>query len=242
MLSSVNDLGSASPYFQSITIDAPRGAPGATTPFTNPGDLLRFLTNPATGAGDPAKALRLYNSDGIRNLASVSTNSITIAGDYTLKTEKAGTFSLSTVAAILTKITFTAVPGNPPLDLLGHSTSSGQFGGTLPKYSIRSSLDWTFQDLDITLSNSYISGTTDTGANGTTTPEIPVERYFTFDVRVGYSFQLRDDKKLKLAVGVNNIGDRMPPLAPRAFPDTRADTSTFSPIGRLFYATISAEF
>jgi iron complex outermembrane receptor protein len=34
----------------------------------------------------------------------------------------------------------------------------------------------------------------------------------------------------------------MPPLAPRAFLDNNADVSTFSPIGRLIYATLSVSF
>jgi iron complex outermembrane receptor protein len=48
--------------------------------------------------------------------------------------------------------------------------------------------------------------------------------------------------KITAAVGINNIADRMPPLAPRAFLDNNADVSTFSPIGRLIYATLSMTF
>ena len=42
-----------------------------------------------------------------------------------------------------------------------------------------------------------------------------------------------------LALGVNNLSNRMPSLAPRAFVDNNADVATFSPIGRLVYATVS---
>ena len=53
---------------------------------------------------------------------------------------------------------------------------------------------------------------------------------------------IRDGSKLTVAVGVNNLADRMPPLAPRAFLDNNADVSTFSPIGRLIYGTLSVTF
>jgi iron complex outermembrane receptor protein len=44
---------------------------------------------------------------------------------------------------------------------------------------------------------------------------------------------------LTTALGVNNVADRMPPLAPRAFLDNNADVATFSPIGRLIYLTVA---
>ena len=64
--------------------------------------------------------------------------------------------------------------------------------------------------------------------------------YLTFDLRVAYDwhFQPSNDRRvLTTALGVNNIADRMPPLAPRAFLDNNADVATFSPIGRLIYLT-----
>ncbi|MGH8291404.1 MAG: hypothetical protein ACREV7_20820 [Steroidobacteraceae bacterium] len=50
--------------------------------------------------------------------------------------------------------------------------------------------------------------------------------------------------QLTLAVGVNNIGNVMPPLAPRAFSNqnTNADIATYSPIGRLAYGEVAVSF
>ena len=64
----------------------------------------------------------------------------------------------------------------------------------------------------------------------------------TWDLRVAYDwhFQENNDRRvLTTALGVNNIADRMPPLAPRAFLDNNADVATFSPIGRLIYLTVA---
>jgi hypothetical protein len=43
---------------------------------------------------------------------------------------------------------------------------------------------------------------------------------------------------------VNNIANKMPPLAPRAFANqyTNADIATYSPIGRLVYGNVTVAF
>lgn len=75
---------------------------------------------------------------------------------------------------------------------------------------------------------------------------IPVSSYVTFDTRVAYNWhgssKLQD---VQLAVGVNNLANRQPPLAPQTFNTllgSNADISTYSPIGRLVYGTISVGF
>jgi len=114
----------------------------------------------------------------------------------------------------------------------------------LPKYRFFTSFDWVYHNVDVTLSNTYVSSTMDTGVNGTSTPRIPVASYYTFDARAAYDWPIErfHDAKLTAAIGVNNIADRMPPLARRAFLDNNADVATFSPIGRLIYGTLSVSF
>jgi iron complex outermembrane receptor protein len=104
-------------------------------------------------------------------------------------------------------------------------------------------VDWIYGDLDLTLANTYVSGVMDTGATGALAP-IPVSSYTTFDVRAAYNLHLAKAKvqDLKLAIGVNNLSNRMPPLDPRTFTDNNADVSTYSPVGRLVYGTITVTF
>jgi iron complex outermembrane receptor protein len=93
--------------------------------------------------------------------------------------------------------------------------------------------------------NTYVSATEDTGVNGTSSPGIPVSSYTAWDVRGAYEWHFsgsNDARTLTVALGVNNIGNRMPPLAPRAFVDNNADISTFSPLGRLVYGTLAVAF
>ncbi|WP_347260109.1 TonB-dependent receptor [Rudaea sp.] len=248
ILTSINQLGSASPYFANLAIDAFPGQTGATQPFTHPGDLLAFLTSSATGKGDPNQANRLYVIDQFRNLASLTEHSFTVSADYTIPTDHFGTFRLSTAGAVFNKFNFQPLPGGAYIEYAGHTNNagaSGGFGGTLPKYRFYSTLNWSDGNWDVTLGNTYSSAASDTGVNGTSTPEIHVSSYVAWDLRVGYDIHPANDKQIKdikVAVGMNNIANRMPPLAPRAFVDNNADVATYSPLGRLTYASVEVQF
>ena len=242
VIASINTLGSASPYFNSLAIGNFPGQAGATQPFTNPGDLLAYITNPATGKGDPTKAANLYAVDYFRNLATLIEKSYTVSADYVITTERVGTVAIGTTGAIFKSFNFQALPGGAFIQYAGHSNNTGVFGGTLPKYRFYTTVNWNYRDWDVTLGNTFVSSTTDTGPNGTSTPEIPVSSYLTWDLRAGYDFHSANFRHLRVAFGVNNMTDKMPPLAPRAFLDNNADVATFSPIGRLMYGTASIEF
>jgi hypothetical protein len=248
ILDSINKLGSASPFFNNLGVDGFVGSAGASQPFTAPGQLLAFITNPATGKGDPGAANRLYIADQFRNLGVLQERSYTIQADYVLPWTTYGTFTLSSNAAIFKSFNFQDSPGHPYIQYAGATNNAGAtggFGGTLPQYRVFSTIDWTHDNWDVTINNTYVSGTQDTGVNGNSVPTIPVASYVTFDTRVAYDWRREDARfgsDVVFAVGVNNIADRMPPLARRAFVDNNADVSTFSPIGRLVYATVGVTF
>ena len=248
ILLTINQLGSASPYFANLAVDNFPGAPGATQPFTQPGQLLAFLTNATTGRGDPGQANRLYLIDQFRNLATLIEHSYTFNIDYTVQTQRLGNFEIATTGAVFSMFNFQDLPGNPFIEYAGHTNNagaSGGFGGTLPKFRAYTTLDWTFHNFDLTVGNTYVSSTTDTGVNGNSTPEIPVSRYVSWDTRLAYDMHLNGTeagRAVTLAIGANNLTNKMPPLATRAFLDNNADVATFSPLGRLIYGTVSVSF
>ena len=93
------------------------------------------------------------------------------------------------------------------------------------------------------LANTYVSSVEDAGLTGTL-PGLPVSSYSAWDLRAAYDWALQGGEKVTLGVGVNNLSDRMPPLAPRAFANqyTNADIASYSPIGRLVYGDLSIAF
>src|SRR5258707_5589068 len=106
-----------------------------------------------------------------------------------MPTECSVTCTLSAVGAISMDFNFQALPGTAYIQYAGTTNNaggSGGFGGTLPKYRFFTTLDWIYHDVDLTLSNTYVSSTVDTGVNGTSTPTIPVSSYVTWDAPGAY--------------------------------------------------------
>ncbi|MGH7105998.1 MAG: TonB-dependent receptor plug domain-containing protein, partial [Acetobacteraceae bacterium] len=242
VLQSVNALGSASPYFNNLAVGN-FTTNGGTNPFTTPGALQTFLTDPVTAKGDPAKAEQLYLIDRFTNLAVLQERSWTMGATYILPWTNEGTWTLSTNGAIFDSFKFQALPNTPFIQYAGTTNNAGAtggFGGTMPTYRFYSTVDWAFQGLDVTVANNYVSSTMDTGQNGTS-PPIPVSSYSAWDLRGAYDWRPGDpdsDRKITFALGANNVGNAMPPFARRAFAnqDTNGDVGTFSPIGRFVYA------
>jgi iron complex outermembrane receptor protein len=199
---------------------------------------LAYLSNPATGQGDPAKAQNLYLIDQFQNNAELLEKSWTASATYNVPTAHAGTFAVGTMGSIFNSFSFQGLPGQSFIEYAGHATNAGVFGGTLPKYHFYTTFDWSGAGLDLTLANTFLSAVTDTGINGNLAP-LPVSRYFSWDLRTAYDWEFLTGRHLKVALGVNNLTNRMPPTAPRTFTDNNADVSTYSPIGRLVYGTVS---
>lgn len=245
IMQSVNDLGLASPYFDSVSTGNFTNL-GGTSPFGAPGSLRAFLTNPATGLPDPNKYSQLYVIDKFRNQSVLIEHSWILGLNYILPTSKYGTWAFSSKGMLFNSFKFQRRPGDPFQQYAGNASNIGVFAGTLPKERFYSTLDWSYQHLDITLANTYISSVNDTGAAGTL-PGIRVPSYSVWDLRGSYSWILggiESDKSITLALGVNDLDDTMPPIFPRAFTNqyTTSDTGTYSPIGRLIYGDLTVSF
>ncbi|WP_165917611.1 TonB-dependent receptor plug domain-containing protein [Roseateles saccharophilus] len=245
ILQSVNALGSASPFAANVAKGAFPGQPSAT-PFANPGDLLAYLQ------ADPNNSLNVYAIDQFRNLGGVKLKAFTLNAEYEWETAAAGTFTLGTTGTIFDSYKFQALPSQKFYEYAGTVTNGGTgVQGTLPKYRFYTTLDWRQGPWLATLGNTYVSSVTDLGPGGIvyetskTLKPLPVSAYMSWDLRLAYSggrAGFLGVKSYTLALGVNNIGNRMPPLAPQAYTDNNADISSYSPLGRMVYVTAQAKF
>ena len=242
ILSSVDQLGTASPFFHQFAFGAFPGQPGAT-PVTAPGQISSFLQ----AGGTPSD---LHIVDYFVNLGGARIKATDLTVDYLRPTERFGTLEFSTTGDLLSSYEFQALPGQPFYEYAGYATFVGAGSqGTLPKYRFYTTAEWSRGPWDVFLGNTYIPGVTDIGGGGAifatskTLKPVPVSRYFAWDLHVSYTghFQSRL-QQVRLSVGVNNLFNRMPPQSSQAFTDANVDTGTYSPIGRLVYVTASARF
>jgi iron complex outermembrane receptor protein len=244
ILVDVNRLGSASIFFANASKNNFVGLPGAVQ-FQNPGDLLAFL-NAAPGVNNN----NLYVIDQFRNLGGIKLRTVDLTVDYAFHTESHGDFTFSTAATYLDSYQYQALPSQPFFEFAGAVSNSPQAGGTQPRWRAYSTVEWSYGPWDAVLANNFIDSVKDEGAGGFTfansnVAPVGVSTYSTFDARVAYKFGsagLPALQEARLAVGVNNMGDRRPPAAFKAFPDNGADVSTYSPIGRLWYVQLMTKF
>lgn len=245
ILQSVNQLGAASPFASNLALGNFPGLPGATA-FTTPGQVEAYLRS----GGNP---LNLYAIDRFTNLGGLHVRSANMTAEYYFVSDHAGTFTFSTNGAMFFKYQFQALPGQQYYNYAGFVTNGGTgVQGTIPRFSFYSTADWQYGNWDLTLGNHYISSVTDIGPGGivyaqsTTLKRLPVSSYVTWDLRLGYGVDRSSSHSIvkgwSVALGVNNIANRMPPLAPQAFTDNNADVATYSPIGRLIYGTATIKF
>jgi len=245
ILQSVNDQGSASPFAANLAKGAFPGQAGATQ-FTNPGDLLAYLK------ADPNNSLNVYAIDRFMNLGGVHLKAFTANAEYEWDTDAAGTFTLGTIGTIFDSYRFQALPYQKFYEYVGTVTNGGTgVQGTLPKYRFYTTLDWRSGPWFATLGNTYVSSVTDIGPGGivyetsTTLKPLHVKSYMSWDLRLAYNGGGADFMGIRsytVSLGVNNLSNKMPPIAPQAYTDNNADISSYSPLGRMVYVTAQAKF
>ena len=251
----VNQNGAASVFSGNIAKGNFPGMTGAT-PFANPGDLRAYL------AADPANYNNVYAIDRFTNLGGIRVQTLNGTIDYSVPAGPLGTFSVSSIIAVFLSYKFQALPSQKFYQYAGTATNGGTgVQGTLPRFRAYSTLDWSVGDFDLTIGNTYITAVRDLGAGGITyetnasrTPPTAfagrIKPYTTFDLRLAYALKDRDGTPsgFSLAVGANDVFNRMPPVSTNvftpsaAYTDNTADVSTYSALGRVLYVQGSVKF
>jgi iron complex outermembrane receptor protein len=180
----------------------------------------------------------------IVNLAGQKVRGFDATVDYVLNTDSAGKFDFASTAVIYNSYRVKALPTERYYQYAGYATEGGSgSNGTLPKWRTYTTVNWSFRGLELLLANTYIPSVTDIGPGGSA-PQAPlkVDSFTSFDFAASYNIKSTWLKNLKVTLGVNNISNEMPPLAPNAFTDANADIGTYGAIGRFFYVDASYKF
>jgi iron complex outermembrane receptor protein len=254
ILRSVDALGAASPYVAQVAI--------GNWP-TNPDPLLQTATR-ITSAGQLSSYLRSGNSaqqifltDSLINIAGQKVKALDVAVNYEFPSKEYGRFNVGTTGTFFLDYKFQALPSQKYYEYAGHVTNGGTGAqGVVPGMRWYTTAAWTKGPWSATLANTYIDSVVDLGPGGitfessTTLRRRDVSSYSVFDASASYTFaKSASDTGLsrwlggmRLTVGVNNLGDKMPPVSPQAFNESNADVSTYSPIGRLWYVSAQYKF
>jgi iron complex outermembrane receptor protein len=224
IVQSVEDLGSSSPFAQYVHMGSPSG-PGVT----GPGQLS--TANPTS----------VYVQIPLINLTSEADKGFDVTLDYAVKTS-GGTLNLTSTATVWNSYLLQEIPTEDYYQYAGTASGGGSSSqGTIPRWKTYSTVDWKAGALELQVGHTYIPSVTDIGSGGSAaTPPAGVSSYqqfdFTASVETDRIASLKWLGKAQLRLGVNNAFNRMPPVAPNAFPATNADVGDYNgPIGRLYY-------
>jgi iron complex outermembrane receptor protein len=253
IFNSINALGSASPFFSAAAVGAAPGQPGSSqTQISAPGSILAYVNSPGYKND-------LYILDHKINSGGVHQKAVDFNVAYALPTDTVGQVTLATTGTRLISTLVQATPGAPFYEFVGYSTNGTLFAGSAAKWSFYTTAIWKIHNFEYLVGNSFRSSMIDiaSGVNPSvwlaTHPATDVPSYTAWDTAISYVAD-KDGTGglwghrmgLKWSLGVTNIFDRMPPLAPLSYPGSKnnnnADVSAYSPIGRLFYASASVKF
>ena len=260
IIANVNALGSASPYFSAIAIGAIPGTAGASqTALAAPQGLFNYLVSSAVVGGQT----NVYIADHFVNSGGVHVESLDLKPAYIIPTNGFGTFTVATNGTYMDHFLFSALPNAPFYEFAGYSTNTQTEAGSFPHWSFYTTVDWKYHNWSATLGNTYMSSMVDIGSAAPLTyaptnyllthQAVTVEYYTAWDLQLAYTFDKAAAGRLwgwlkgtRVAFGVNNIFNRMPPYAGLSQAETNnynnADTATYSPIGRLYYVSAAVKF
>ncbi len=253
IVASVNNLGSASPYFSALTVGGFPGTPGSSQALvTAPQGLYNYIVG-----GSYAKDI--YILDHFVNSGRVHIEAVDFNIAYELRTASAGKFIFTTAGTYLQHFQVQDLPGALIYEDAGYSTNAKTMSGTLPHLRLYTTAEWSHNGWGAVLANNYFGATGDIGSGAIpsvylqTNAPSSVSSYLAWDAQLSYTFNKGASgdlwgllKGMKLSVGVNNVGNKMPPLAPRSSPsgsnNNNVDVSTYSPIGRLWFISAEVKF
>ena len=248
ILTTTDRLGAASPYLGNVTFNNFPGRPGAVQ-ITQVHQLSDYLKNGGS-------ASNIYLTSNFINLSGAKVRAFDVTAEYELPTPSFGKFDFSSTATIFQSYQFKALPEQPFYEYVGYATNGGTGQqGTIPRYRTYSVLDWSRRSWRAMVGMTHVPGVTDIGvggdtyANSATVKPVPVNSYTTWDLQFSYTLNGRQTPKwwalpreTRLTLGVNNVFNRMPPLAPQAFTDSFVDPATYGLIGRLIFVAATVKF
>jgi iron complex outermembrane receptor protein len=221
IIQSVETLGTSSPYISEVHYNTPAGP------------------EPSGPGGISSKSPQsIYVIANNINLGGQKIDSTDINIEYTWKMENVGKFDLTSFWTWYNSYMLQLIPTEPYYEYTGTATINE---GTLPKWRTYTQLDWKNWGAEAFVGVTWIDSVTNEDVGGSSASNMgTVGSFSAFDLGFAYDFghlhMYKALEGLKVTVGVNNISNKLPPLAPNVFPNTNADVGTYDgAIGRMFY-------
>jgi outer membrane receptor protein involved in Fe transport len=171
------------------------------------------------------------------NLGRLDVKGVDFAGVYKLPETAFGNFTLGLNATYLTTYN-SAVPASPTSYVAG--TYTQQFG-TFPRWRALGSVSWQMGDFSAKWQLRYIGHVKNTAGAFQGLPDgfLPIGAVVYHNVSFGYNIE---PINTRIDIGVDNIGDKQPPLYYQSTINANIDINTYDPIGRYYWGRVTVKF
>ncbi len=265
ILTSVDNLGPASPYANLVAFNNFPGLPGSM-PVTAPHQLAGNL-------------LKVFYIDNSQNIGATHNEGFDLSAHYTMDLRTFGQLELGINAIVYTQYESKLTPDSNYFNQLG--TDDVEAVGIIPDYKLTFLGEYRWQGFTASLIANYIPKVYNAVGRSLAVDDFhtfqKVQDYLEFDGRLSYTFvrnelpgapapEPKDSKSMRdtknaapapvpgstmsifdrmlngttLAVGCNNIFDRKPSFVDGA--NSNTDLSVYDPFGRFLYFEISKKF
>ncbi|WP_336957709.1 TonB-dependent receptor [Sphingobium aquiterrae] len=169
------------------------------------------------------------------NLLDQSIKGLDFGLEYTTASGPWGKLNARIDATYMSSYTLSPAPNQPAVERIGTYTTAI---GTLPRWKGNARLTWSLDDLTVSYGVRYVGGVRNDASLLVNGVHLTADDYMQHDISVNYDFAAA---KAKLTLGVENIGDAMPPFLEGNYANG-FDNLIFNSRGRFFYVRVQKGF
>lgn len=177
---------------------------------------------------------------GFLNLVGRSTEGLDYSVDYTFPEYDWGQLRLGVQGNFVMQFLDQADPAVAPIDITGVFIESAADGlGSIPRFKFTANANWSRGPLAGNVRVHYIDDLEEDSFLGGPAVNV-MNSWTTVDLQASYTLDLLGSNT-KITLGVDNVGDKAPPVAQTGF-DDNIDGRTYDLIGRFWYTRLNVSF
>ena len=160
----------------------------------------------------------------------LDTKGVDLAVSYRLPETAFGNFRVGLNASYLTEYN-NSVPGAPTSHVAG--TYQSQYGN-FPRWRALGTVNWQMGDFSANWTQRYQGR-----INLRDGLDLPIGAVVYHNLSFGYNI---DPINTRLDIGVDNVGDKQPPLFYQSTTNANIDINTYDPVGRFYWGRVTVKF